>query len=339
VKGVTGVMISHYTSQIAELTRLILASSLAKADFVRAQHLAESWARKRFRSKLSDKTLAEFHGICQDFNGAPAKFSDAVRSCPRSVKGGAEATTSDLGTPVSTKRKMPFSPAGSPNSQVSPPKKMAKSESPGGNVTPRRSSVSKNQSRVGSSPKAHFQPWRPEKGASKTYWSFPKLSAPTLIVGDSNLSNITKSRVSKKVLEVCSFPGAKFYNLHGLFSKTKPLTHVKNVILSVGVNERDNNVSSTSLPAFKKLLAKARVLFPEAKISMASIQWDGRRISNKERANLETLQKGIEDLDTVPLIPTLAESKFKIAPEDKYNIHWTKETANCMLDHWLDYLN
>ena len=340
VKGVTGVLITHYTSQIAELSRLILASTLAKADFVRAQHLAESWARKRFRSKLSDKTLSEFHGICQDFNGAPAKYSDAVRSCPRSDQGGVKATTSGLGTPVSSKRKVSNSPTGSPNSQVSPPQKRAKCVSPGGSVLPpRRPSVSKTQSRVGSSPKANFQPWRPDKGTSKTYWSLPKLSAPTLIVGDSNLSNISKSRVSKKDLEVCSFPGAKFYNLRGLFSKTKPQTHVKNLILSVGVNERGNNASTTCLPQFKKMLAEARQLFPEAKISLASLQWDSKRISNAESATLKTLQKGIEDLKTIPLIPTLSESKFKIAPEDKYGIHWTKETANCMLDHWLDFLN
>ena len=182
-----------------------------------------------------------------------------------------------------------------------------------------------------------FKPWRAEKGKK---WTLPTISAPTLIIGDSNLSNISKSRTSSKDLDICSYPGAKFYSFTKFLKETtKTFAHVKHLVLSIGINERDNHPKATSLPNMRKLLAAAHSVFPEAKIYLASLQWDPKRITSSQDANLNSLQDGFKDLKQVRLIPTLAHSKFEIQRSDQYGVHWTMETGNDMLDHWLQHLN
>ena len=39
-------------------------------------------------------------------------------------------------------------------------------------------------------------------------------------------------------------------------------------------------------------------------------------------------------------IPPLCPTKFTIDPKDtKFRVHWSPETANSMVSHWLDHLN
>ena len=332
VTGVTETLITHYKERIAEFTRQLKSCNLSIQDFEKAQDLATSWARKNFRKKLTDKTLAEFRKLCKDsmMRTAPNNKSSSSSSVPTAAP---NPSTSGLGTSTPNKRKMPNSPAKSPNSQVSPPKKSAKIASPKGTCAsgPIKAPIS--------TPKASYKPWVADRGQQKQNWSFPKLSAPTLIIGASNLSNITKSRVSKKDLDVCSFPGAKMFTFLKLLERTSPQTHVKKLLLNLGINDRGNSVKTTSLPQFHRVLQATRKVFPNAKLFVSSLQWDPRRISNSENANLEALHEGFKSADGIDLIPKLASEKFQIAPEDKYGIHWTKESANQMLDHWLHHLN
>ena len=338
VTGVTEALITHYKERIAEFTKHLKSCSLNFQDFEKAQDLATSWARKNFRKKLTDKTLAEFRKICKDsmMRTAPNARRSSSSSVPTAAP---KPSTSGLGTSTPNKRKMANSPAKSPNSQVSPPKKLAKMASPRANSVPMGTCASDQMKAPISTPKASYKPWVADRGQQKQNWSFPKLSAPTLIIGASNLSNITKSRVPKKDLDVCSFPGAKMFTFMKLFERTSPQTHVKKVLLNLGINDRGNSVRTTSLPQFHKVLQATRKVFPNARIFLSSLQWDPKRISNSENANLEALHEGFKSAEGIDLIPKLASEKFKIAPEDKYGIHWTKESANQMLDHWLHHLN
>ena len=352
VKGVTETLTHHYLEELDKYKALVKSSPLCVSDFERAKSLAIGWARRNFRTKLAASNLAEFHGICKEFTGVTTNTSG--EPCPDI--GDPKPTFSEVvktpppATPrPSQKRRLSTSPTTSPNTQVTPPSKAVKFASPGANTTPPRPSVAVHH--TAESPRlrdwqtqptsmANIKPWRAEGGEQKKDWKLPKLSASTLILGDSNLSKITKVRVAqKKDLEVCSFPGGKFQNMRVMLEQSSPQPHVKNVVLSVGINERNNNVSMTSFPQFKRFVATARTAFPEAKMYMASLDWDPKRVLPPENANLRSLHEKIQKSKLIDLLPSVDRSKFKIVPGDNSNIHWSTGTANQLLDCWLEHLN
>ena len=114
---------------------------------------------------------------------------------------------------------------------------------------------------------------------------------------------------------------------------------VKNVIISLGINERGNNVKNTSSPLMKRLFEEAKRVFPNAQINMASLQWNPLKLSPYENKTLEDLQVSIEKSEDINVISKLNTDLFKIDPVDKTGIHWSKETANAMIEHWARSLN
>ena len=317
IKSVTGVLISHYEGAVAKFSEQLKSCDLIDSKFKEAQDLATTWARKNFRKKLNESTLTEFRKIC-----IGSRMTQEDMACAQSSSGNKRAPNSVSKLPVPDPGKSPAKRAEiapQKQSQSAPAARKPVSHSPG------------------QSQRKLFKPWRSEKGAK---WTFPELSAPTLIIGDSNLSNISKSRRNSKDLEICSYPGAKFYSFTKFLKETaKTFGHVKNLVLNIGINERDNHPTATSLPNIKKLLSAAKSVFPEAKISLASLQWDPKRITSSQDANLKLLQEGFSGLKQVHLIPTLAQSKFEIQRLDQYGVHWTMETGNDLLDHWIQHLN
>ena len=86
-----------------------------------------------------------------------------------------------------------------------------------------------------------------------TDWTLTMPNSQILIIGDSNLSNITTSPNNHVNIE--SFPGAKIAHIRQLLTKleNQPSTEPECVILSIGINDRENNPSSLS-PAKNKFI-------------------------------------------------------------------------------------
>ena len=155
------------------------------------------------------------------------------------------------------------------------------------------------------------------------------------------MGRITKS--SESNIQVISFPGAKFYNLRGFLEKginnaTYPC--VEELVLSIGINERENDIEKTSKGQLNRLIKRIRHTFPKAEIFMADMQWVPSTQSKRVNIALNSLSAVFKSLEHVEVLSPLPSDQFVIDPQDrKYKIHWSKETANAMLEHWLNCLN
>ena len=71
-------------------------------------------------------------------------------------------------------------------------------------------------------------------------------NTPILVVGDSNIANITK--VNNLDVSLECFPGGNFYNIGQMFEKAYNnnfnMSSIKHVILSVCINSQDNKSST-----------------------------------------------------------------------------------------------
>ena len=272
--------------------------------------------------------------------GPPLGKDDMAKSPgpSRTITEGSVLSESMTRTPIPIKRKRDVTPPNSPSNEVlntspsnAPPTKQGKPSSPA-NLA-RKSPVAQRFS-----PKRAFTPYRAEsERGQKKKWSLPPINYKTVIIGDSNLSNITKAR--DHAMHVCSFPGARFSNLTGMLKTLTPYKCVKELVLSIGINERENNIPTTSIPQLKKLIAETKRVFPNAKIHMASLQWNPSRISSKEIKALGELNEHMAKLEDINVLPKLSTDLFKINHQDRYGIHWTKECANAMLESWSSHLN
>ena len=204
---------------------------------------------------------------------------------------------------------------------------------------------------VSKSPIASKKAFRPIVASNaKGKWELPPIKTTHVVLGDSNLSKITECRVKNadQVLTVCSFPGAKFVNfkdnvLNPASKKTYP--GVTNVVLSLGINERDNLVTTTSGPNFKKLIAATKKVFPNADIYVPTLQWDkdliegGQKVDKNLTDLWECMKAHIDKCQNTYVLPPLETENFTIADVRGAAIHWTTETANLLLDKWVHHLN
>lgn len=152
----------------------------------------------------------------------------------------------------------------------------------------------------------------------------------TLIVGDSNLSNIPS--FTQADLQIECYPGAKFQHAAELFKKVEPTTHVETVLLSFGINERSRRSSTTVLKDMERAVAAAKTAFPAAQIIVPLVTFS-HRLEQREKRVMCDLNAAITAQNH---LPKLREQDFKTGRD---NIHWTAETGKKMLDHWLAYVN
>ena len=125
-----------------------------------------------------------------------------------------------------------------------------------------------------------------------------------------------------------------------MLKRKSPIKSVRNLVLSVGINERGNNIKITSKPKFRRLINEVKRVFPNAKIHMPEIQWNPALLSKENNIALADLNQAIYEFEGINILPKLDKESFEIDPNDrKYRIHWSKQCANKMLEHWLSHLN
>lgn len=152
-----------------------------------------------------------------------------------------------------------------------------------------------------------------------------------LIVGDSNLARIPK--VFDPDLQIESYPGATFRHAASLLEKAAVTSKVQLVVLSFGINHRQQSLDKTATKQFQMALRAAREKFPAAKIWVPLVNFS-RKLKQMEIRKLDTLNRHLKThANYIPLLPTFM---FKTGPD---NIHWATHTAESMLDHWTDFFN
>ena len=154
---------------------------------------------------------------------------------------------------------------------------------------------------------------------------------PYIILGDSNLSRIQSH--SRSNLQIDSYPGATFYHIAGLLEKTQQNSKVEKVLLSVGINNKDQHPKRTAIKQLQSMVRVTKSTFPAAEIWIPLINYS-QNLEPQQKSNLEEINSHI--LRNMPHVPKLPEGDFRTTRDD---IHWTERTADKMLGHWLQHLN
>lgn len=177
----------------------------------------------------------------------------------------------------------------------------------------------------------------PNTNNKNSDWCFPEIREKILILGTSNLSSITESPLPN--IQIESYPGARVLHFSTLLDKAEKNRKFEpeHVIISVGMNDKNNNPNTTTIPNLGKLLAKAKSVFPNSKIYMPQVTYSDRLHPN-ECSNLQTINKFIAQIsEPITAITKLPGRVGLRRPDDP--VHYDKSTANKILRHWLLNLN
>jgi predicted NAD-dependent protein-ADP-ribosyltransferase YbiA (DUF1768 family) len=172
-------------------------------------------------------------------------------------------------------------------------------------------------------------------GQFKHEWQMPPLDTKIIIMGDSNISRITKS--ANPQVTLASYPGAKICNFVEILTNVEPPNfQVKTLILNIGLNNRTNK-DETNRGQLKKMINQARRAFPNTNIYVPTINFSSK-LNTSQTAALQTLNRHISNMSQAKPLPVFP-GIFQTAPNDDKHIHWSETTANRILRHWLQYLN
>ena len=172
------------------------------------------------------------------------------------------------------------------------------------------------------------------KTIAKSKWRLPKVNKPILIVGDSLLSSISSIRQSAAHLtQILSYPGARYLHLYEIFKNLQvPHTHVKHLILCIGVNNRGQNTERTTANKdIRSLIYQAKTKFPNAKIYYASLK--NQSFTPNEAHNLIEQEKTWRKHSSITILPGIKD----VVTMD--GIHWVASTAKRICDNWLDHID
>jgi len=151
-----------------------------------------------------------------------------------------------------------------------------------------------------------------------------------LIMGDSNLSRIPPFQLG--VLQVDSFPGATFHHAEAILRRSKINRLVKSVILSFGLNSRDQKPRETTIKQLQRAVRTASARFPQARILVPEVNIP-RSLTLKQKMNLRVVNEHIrKDCDFIPRLDT---TDFETESD---SVRWSLRTAARVLEMWVYFL-
>lgn len=163
------------------------------------------------------------------------------------------------------------------------------------------------------------------KGRKVIDWAF-RGTRPVWFLGDSNLNRVPA--YNNDNIQIDSYPGASFYHFLQILEKTQIHPNVKLVVLSIGINNRDQDADKTSNKQLRMLYKRAQSVFPNADVFFPLINFSPL-LPKEQQQNLTSINN-------------FASKRFQILnplPNDQFNtvgdnIHWTPETAQDILVNW-----
>ena len=163
----------------------------------------------------------------------------------------------------------------------------------------------------------------------KNQWTIPEHKYQALVIGDSNISRITRSKNTK--IGFFSFENAKFCNIIKALRTTKTNQKTKKIIISLGANNVDCK-PDTNKDQIKRLATSLRQTYPQARLLAAPISIDNRLP--------KTVKNHLKDINTSFFNSRQFENLPPHAMDFTTNtMQWTHRSANDLLSHWIDHLN
>ncbi|KAI4785448.1 hypothetical protein KUCAC02_037758, partial [Chaenocephalus aceratus] len=169
---------------------------------------------------------------------------------------------------------------------------------------------------------------RPQKKAQD--WSLAG-SKPIRILGDSNINRIPPH--TNPTLQLDCYPGAKVYHFMELFKRTPPIPTAKIVIISIGINNKDDDPERTTTKQLNSMTKYAAKTFPRASIYIPLIN-HSPQLTPVQTHNILTLNNFLNKNHNT--LATISPETFRTGQD---NIHWTPPTAQLILDSWCRELN
>lgn len=168
------------------------------------------------------------------------------------------------------------------------------------------------------------------KGRKIVDWAFCG-TRPIWFLGDSNLNRIPA--FSNDNIQIDSYPGASFYHFLQILEKTPIHSNIKLVILSVGINNRDQDAEKTSIKQLRMLYKKAKSVFPNADVFFPLINFSPS-LPKEQQRNLNFINSFAAERFLV--LNPLPEDHFRTVGD---NIHWTQDTARHIITNWCEQLH
>lgn len=157
------------------------------------------------------------------------------------------------------------------------------------------------------------------------------VSKKWLFIGDSNLSRLPHHGFAD--LQIDSFPGATFRHLGAVLLKAVVQVRVEKVLISCGLNSRGQKFKETTLKQVQTAIRMVKRRFPYAEIWVPLLNYS-TALPESEQRNLIALNGHI--FRNLPFVSPLPADEFQT---ERDNVHWTKDTARAMFDHWSAALN
>ena len=169
----------------------------------------------------------------------------------------------------------------------------------------------------------HTQAPRSFRG-NKEQWTFGS-EKEIYLIGTSNLSRIPPHPHGN--VQVDSFSGATTYHFLQAMQRTPPHPHVRHLIISIGLNNRELNPEKNTNKQLNLLYQTACTVFPNAQIHVPLIHFSPN-LPPTQQANLTKVNSFITShYSTLSHIP--AQQFFTQGD----GIHWTQETARRIFTH------
>jgi hypothetical protein len=173
----------------------------------------------------------------------------------------------------------------------------------------------------------------------KSEWRLPRLTSSRVIVGDSNVSRFRKE-AGNKHLQIESYPGAKIHHFKRIFEDYYHSEKPKEIIISVGINDREDNNTARVAQKMKDLVKTAQTTFKDSEIYLAQIPISDALHQTKPR-EAENIRKINENLvlltgEKVKVLECNVRGGCFFEPD---GIHWGPRTANNILNRWMQQIS
>ena len=205
------------------------------------------------------------------------------------------------------------------------------SKNSNGNELPPPQPVGDPLARVLGEPAPHTHRHTPRSfRGNKEQWAFHG-EKEIYLIGTSNLARIPP--YAQDNVQIDSFSGATTHHFLQAIHRTPPQPHIKHLIISIGINNRELHPEKTTNKQLNLIYQKACTVFPNAQIHIPLIHFS-TQLPLTDQANLTKVNNFItshyDHLTTIP------PQHFHTQGD---GIHWTQETARRILTHWITQLN
>ncbi|KAK2852174.1 hypothetical protein Q7C36_007375 [Tachysurus vachellii] len=319
----------HYTQVIIQLMEQIQGFSNLEWT------VAIKWAKNRYKHKLKEGTLnfcpTLYATAIQMASSPQAQVNHALQDSIKTSQHSSSGNDGDTGE--TTMKQKGIRMMGQDKERKSQTVTRSESHLPTSATVAKPTRVSSDSSDEESLGTANIRntPYRHINTNRKaTDWSIT-IHKPIVFIGDSNLSRIP--RVGNTNIQVDSFPGANFLHMSKLLEKLPVHPHTQKIVISIGLNNRQQQPHKTAIRQLQGLWRMAKKAFPNATVYTPIIQFSDL-LPIQEQRNLEAINKYIESHGN-PLCE-LNKLLFKV---ERDCIHWTGITAQRMFDCWVDQLN